>query len=32
MRRTSVFWAVALSGLALLVLRLAMRKVVIQGG
>lgn len=27
-----VFWAVALSGLALLVLRLAMRKVVIQGG
>jgi ABC-2 type transport system permease protein len=27
-----VFWAVALSGLSLLVLRLAMRKVVIQGG
>jgi ABC-2 type transport system permease protein len=27
-----VFWAIALSGLALLMLRLAMRKVVIQGG
>ena len=27
-----LFWALVLSGLALLILRLAMRKVVIQGG